>query len=1068
MALSVGRTEAAERFLPRAFAQRPDLLGAEPDHRWAAIAFVQVSGVAGRPGDEDVARIDAPHRARRGGRRRHRRDAARRRPRRRRLPLLPHGRARRRRSRIPKGASSPRRCASSTADDRTTSLRAGVTSGRVFAGFVGAMYRQTYTVMGDPTNLAARLTARAEPGTVLRRARRPRAHRRPFDDRGRAARSPSRARPQQIPVAVVTGARRRPDARGAADARSSAADDELERLVGAARMPRPTARRRRSRSSAAGGHRQVASARPTPSTRRRCRSCASRRPVRRRRRRTARSSRCCARSSASPPDGDAGRGRRARSRAAVASAAPGRSLPWLPLLAPAVGADGRLDARSRRARRRVPPRAHARPCSASSSTTCSAEPDVPRRSTTRSGSIPHPPRRSPRSFARRHRATPSSSCAATSPEASSCRGRAASSSTGSPTTRPPTSSRRSPGGRCCPPTSRRSSRAPRATRCTSSSSRRASRPASDALGIEQLVGERIDALTEQERAIVRRASVLGLGHPARRSSCAASGPPSSPSGRVSGFLDARGRRIRFRSELFRDVAYDQLNFQTRRELHRAVAAALEADPALGGHRRRRRCSRCTTRRPATGMRRVEAAAAQPPRPPRAPSRSRRRCAPTASRSPPRGASRPAPPELPALLESLGRVRVAERLGDRGARGLRAGARKLIDRRRSTARASIASRAYALNVARPPRRGGARPAQRAPRGAARRRRPARGVLAAVAVTEAGLRLRQARWADARAARQRGHRAARRHGDRRRDDTRVLADAYATTTSRRASSRATPRWSTCSARSSSTTRSGDELSQVEGAEPARRRAPTTAATGRRRPASTRRPQVAAEARRRRRRRRDRVGERRRDPHRPGPHRRGAPARCGRRCASSRHPTIPTSSRSSRASRAARTCAAAIRETARGEFDQAADDVRGARRDGLGPRRARAPHRGATRPRRPRPRRAAVIAELLAGDACTEPVAQPAAAARGAARHVWRRRGSAPSSTLRRPWPHPKGRRFERALSLARLADADVRPDLLAEARADPRRTRGRRHRQPALRPPHRRDPLRRRIGGSRPPD
>ena len=50
-----GAARAADRFLPRAFAQRPDLLGAEPDHRWAAIGFVQVSGRAGlrrrgRPG----------------------------------------------------------------------------------------------------------------------------------------------------------------------------------------------------------------------------------------------------------------------------------------------------------------------------------------------------------------------------------------------------------------------------------------------------------------------------------------------------------------------------------------------------------------------------------------------------------------------------------------------------------------------------------------------------------------------------------------------------------------------------------------------------------------------------------------------------------------------------------------------------------------------------------------------------------------------------------------------------------------------------------------------------------
>ena len=39
---------------------------------------------------------------------------------------------------------------------------------------------------------------------------------------------------------------------------------------------------------------------------------------------------------------------------------------------------------------------------------------------------------------------------------------------------------------------------------------------------------------------------------------------------------------RFRSELFRDVAYDQLTFQARRELHRAAAAAITADPSLGG------------------------------------------------------------------------------------------------------------------------------------------------------------------------------------------------------------------------------------------------------------------------------------------------------------------------------------------------------------------------------------------------------------------------------------------------------------------------------------------------------
>ena len=45
-------------------------------------------------------------------------------------------------------------------------VRAGVNRGPTFASAVGPARRKTYTTMGDATNLAARLCARAEPGTV--------------------------------------------------------------------------------------------------------------------------------------------------------------------------------------------------------------------------------------------------------------------------------------------------------------------------------------------------------------------------------------------------------------------------------------------------------------------------------------------------------------------------------------------------------------------------------------------------------------------------------------------------------------------------------------------------------------------------------------------------------------------------------------------------------------------------------------------------------------------------------------------------------------------------------------
>ena len=46
-------------------------------------------------------------------------------------------------------------------------LRAGVNRGHVFTGDIGGATRRTYAVMGDAVNLAARLTARAQPGDIL-------------------------------------------------------------------------------------------------------------------------------------------------------------------------------------------------------------------------------------------------------------------------------------------------------------------------------------------------------------------------------------------------------------------------------------------------------------------------------------------------------------------------------------------------------------------------------------------------------------------------------------------------------------------------------------------------------------------------------------------------------------------------------------------------------------------------------------------------------------------------------------------------------------------------------------
>ncbi len=59
-------------------------------------------------------------------------------------------------------------------------LRAGITSGRVFAGDYGPFYRKTYSIVGDAVNLAARLMTRAQPGQIIATAAVSRASRTPF------------------------------------------------------------------------------------------------------------------------------------------------------------------------------------------------------------------------------------------------------------------------------------------------------------------------------------------------------------------------------------------------------------------------------------------------------------------------------------------------------------------------------------------------------------------------------------------------------------------------------------------------------------------------------------------------------------------------------------------------------------------------------------------------------------------------------------------------------------------------------------------------------------------------
>ncbi|WP_457099458.1 adenylate/guanylate cyclase domain-containing protein [Microbacterium sp. P5_E9] len=730
MALSAGRTEAADRFQPRAFAERPDLLGAEPDHRWAAISFIQVTGVPDEPTADDVDRMKRLTQAVEeaaadtgvtlldvdpvvGGYRYFLTAGA---------PTTvedPEGRL----------LTAVQRVVSS---DSGYSLRAGVTSGRVFAGFVGAMYRQTYTVMGDETNLAARLTARAEPGTVLvtHAALERAAVSFESEDRGEIT---VKGKSHAIPVAIVTSAGSRPET-GPGEAPFRGRRDEIAQVVAL----------REAAESGLGGVLTITGGAGTGKSRL-VDEALSDSPLRVLR-----------------VSGDRfgigapylglqtllrpllGIAPDASSEAAgvhLTNAVGGLRrtlLPWLPLLAPAVGAevastpavndldDAHILERTYATLAKLIDDLLPEPtCLVIDDAQWLDAASAEALSAVFGDDIPHAVY-----VLRRHDGTglaalgtelelPGLDDAAAEDLIEAVVGRhllpndlepLVSRAQGNPLYLIELAAGLSAG--------------------------------SDALGIEQLVGERIDALTEKDRAIVRRAAVLGWGVPVGLFVRCVGPAELAEADGISGFLETLEETIRFRSGLFRDVAYEQLNYQTRRELHRAVAAALVADPTLVGtaadamlavhYEAAGDWEKALAAAARTGAAAEEAHAIED-------AVRAYRTAVAAG-----GRVRPVPEGLPDLWESLGRVCIAS---GRATEALDAYAQALKLTKDAAFRARLdRETAYALNVLGRPDEA-ARSLRSARRGAAAAGEAGTGILASVAVTEAGLRLRQGRWADA---------------------------------------------------------------------------------------------------------------------------------------------------------------------------------------------------------------------------------------------------------------------------------------------------------------------------------
>lgn len=197
--------EQVWRHLPMVFRERPDLLATGSDHRRAAMAFVQVSGldaeVARDPGDvlrrmdelaavveeaatetgisvldTDVSRDGFKYFLAAGA------------------PTTledPEGRMLRALLRIVRA-------------DTGLEVRAGCAAGRVFAGTVGAPFRCTYAAMGDTTNLAARLCGKAAPGAVVAHAPLLERSLTQFDHGG-AEDVLLKGKPDPVPVVTVLG-----------------------------------------------------------------------------------------------------------------------------------------------------------------------------------------------------------------------------------------------------------------------------------------------------------------------------------------------------------------------------------------------------------------------------------------------------------------------------------------------------------------------------------------------------------------------------------------------------------------------------------------------------------------------------------------------------------------------------------------------------------------------------------------------------------------------------------------------------------------------------------------------